>query len=76
MCTPIYETICIELGRGSVSRTLSFIVLKCCSPELQQKFTSETITEEELVGLMNKFMEDTINGGHLKEIWLYKNVAS
>ncbi|XP_021111878.1 carbonyl reductase [NADPH] 1-like [Heterocephalus glaber] len=40
-----------------------------CSPELQQKFRSETITEEELVGLMNKFMEDTKNKVQEKEGW-------
>ncbi|KAK2505906.1 hypothetical protein MC885_021912 [Smutsia gigantea] len=53
----------------NVSSTLSLIALKRCSPELQQKFTSENITEEELVELMNKFMEHTKNGVHLKESW-------
>ncbi|XP_057352726.1 carbonyl reductase [NADPH] 1-like isoform X2 [Manis pentadactyla] len=53
----------------TLSSTLSLVALKRCSPELQQKFTSETITEEELVGLMNKFVEDTKNGVHLKEGW-------
>ncbi|XP_062031304.1 carbonyl reductase [NADPH] 1 [Lepus europaeus] len=43
--------------------------LKSCSPELQQKFRSETITEEELVGLMKKFVEDTKKGVHQKEGW-------
>ncbi|XP_019514161.1 PREDICTED: carbonyl reductase [NADPH] 1 isoform X2 [Hipposideros armiger] len=43
--------------------------LKSCSPELQQKFRSEAISEEELVGLMNKFVEDTKNGIHQKEGW-------
>ncbi|XP_070453811.1 carbonyl reductase [NADPH] 1-like [Equus przewalskii] len=38
-------------------------------PGLQQKFTSETILEEELVGLMNKFVEDTKNGVHTNEGW-------
>lgn len=46
-----------------------FKALESCSPELQQKLRSETITEEELVGLMNKFVEDTKNGVHTKEGW-------
>ncbi|XP_033611831.1 LOW QUALITY PROTEIN: carbonyl reductase [NADPH] 1-like, partial [Fukomys damarensis] len=37
--------------------------------KVQQKFQSETITEEELVGLMNKFVEDTKNKVHEKEGW-------
>ncbi|KAG5216359.1 hypothetical protein MJT46_000066 [Ovis ammon polii x Ovis aries] len=51
----------------NVSSSVSVSSLKKCSPELQQKFQSETITEEELVGLMNKFVEDTKNGVHRKE---------
>ena len=31
--------------------------------------TGETITEDELVGLMNKFVEDTKNGVHKKAGW-------
>lgn len=58
------------LGRVvNVSSVLSLVYLKRCSPELQQKFRSETITEEELVGLMNKFVEDAKNGVHEKEGW-------
>uniref|UniRef100_A0AC11BRT7 Uncharacterized protein n=1 Tax=Ovis aries TaxID=9940 RepID=A0AC11BRT7_SHEEP len=53
----------------NVSSSVSVSSLKKCSPELQQKFRSETITEEELVGLMNKFVEDTKNGVHRKEGW-------
>nr|XP_036870560.1 carbonyl reductase [NADPH] 1-like isoform X2 [Manis javanica] len=53
----------------NLSSAMSLVALKRCSPELQQKFTSDTITEEELVGLMNKFVEDTKNGVHLKEGW-------
>uniref|UniRef100_A0A8C0CIV6 Carbonyl reductase (NADPH) n=1 Tax=Balaenoptera musculus TaxID=9771 RepID=A0A8C0CIV6_BALMU len=40
-----------------------------CSPRLQQKFRSETVREEELVGLMNKFVGDTKKGVHRKEGW-------
>uniref|UniRef100_A0AC11BSW7 Uncharacterized protein n=1 Tax=Ovis aries TaxID=9940 RepID=A0AC11BSW7_SHEEP len=53
----------------NVSSFVSVNSLKKCSPELQQKFQSETITEEELVRLMNKFVEDTKNGVHRKEGW-------
>ncbi|XP_074070128.1 carbonyl reductase [NADPH] 1-like [Macrotis lagotis] len=53
----------------NVSSMVSLRSLKNCSPELQQKFRSDTITEEELVGLMNKFVEDTKKGVHEKEGW-------
>uniref|UniRef100_A0A9L0T5G0 Carbonyl reductase (NADPH) n=1 Tax=Equus caballus TaxID=9796 RepID=A0A9L0T5G0_HORSE len=53
----------------NMSSIMSLLALKNCSPELQRKFTSETITEEELVGLMMKFVEDTKNGVHIKEGW-------
>ena len=66
LCTDL----CSILGRVvNVSSFVSVNSLKKCSPELQQKFRSETITEEELVGLMNKFVEDTKNGVHRKEGW-------
>ena len=66
LCTDL----CCILGRVvNVSSSVSVSSLKKCSPELQQKFRSETITEEELVGLMNKFVEDTKNGVHRKEGW-------
>ena len=61
--------LCI-LGRVvNVSSMISLTALKKCSPELQQKFQSDTITEEELVGLMNKFVEDTKKGVQEKEGW-------
>ncbi|KAF6384454.1 carbonyl reductase 1 [Rhinolophus ferrumequinum] len=53
----------------NVSSSVSLRALKSCSPELQQKFRNEAISEEELVGLMNKFVEDTRNGIHQKEGW-------
>ncbi|NWX33967.1 CBR1 reductase, partial [Notiomystis cincta] len=43
--------------------------LERCSPELQQKFRSDTITEDELVQLMTKFVEDTKKNVHEKEGW-------
>ena len=55
--------LCCILGRVvNMSSGWAFKALESCSPELQQKLRSETITEEELVGLMNKFVEDTKNG--------------
>ncbi|XP_070259783.1 carbonyl reductase [NADPH] 1-like [Myotis yumanensis] len=53
----------------NVSSMESLRALKNCSPELQQKFRSDTISEEELVGLMNKFVEDARNGVYHREGW-------
>ncbi|CAM2096922.1 unnamed protein product [Caretta caretta] len=53
----------------NVSSFISVRTLKRCSQDLQQKFHSDTITEEELVKLMTKFVEDTKNGVHEKEGW-------
>ncbi|XP_044106900.1 carbonyl reductase [NADPH] 1-like [Neovison vison] len=71
------QDVCTELlplmkpqGRVvNISSIMSFVALKYCSPELQQKFMSETITEEELGVLMNKFVEDVKNGVHKEEGW-------
>uniref|UniRef100_A0A8C4LIH6 Carbonyl reductase [NADPH] 1 n=1 Tax=Equus asinus TaxID=9793 RepID=A0A8C4LIH6_EQUAS len=57
----ITQNVCTELMPHKTSRVvnvssiMSLLTLKNCSPEFQQRFTSETITEEELVALMNKF---------------------
>uniref|UniRef100_F6VK38 Carbonyl reductase (NADPH) n=1 Tax=Monodelphis domestica TaxID=13616 RepID=F6VK38_MONDO len=53
----------------NISSMMSLRALEGCSPELQQKFRSDTITEEELVRLMEKFVEDTKKGVHQKEGW-------
>uniref|UniRef100_G1LFP4 Carbonyl reductase (NADPH) n=1 Tax=Ailuropoda melanoleuca TaxID=9646 RepID=G1LFP4_AILME len=53
----------------NVSSIMSFAALKSCSPELQQKFLNETITEEELGVLMKKFVDDIKNGVHKEEGW-------
>ena len=67
--------LCCILGRVvNMSSGWGFKALESCSPELQQKLRSETITEEELVGLMNKFVEDTKNGVHRKEGWPDNNI--
>lgn len=47
----------------------SVSALSGCNQDLQQKFRSDTITEEELVKLMEKFVEDTKKGVHEKEGW-------
>ncbi|KAM6094120.1 carbonyl reductase [NADPH] 1 isoform 2-T2 [Chlamydotis macqueenii] len=53
----------------NVSSMVSSSALKGCSKELQQKFRSDTITEDELVELMTKFVEDTKKSVHEKEGW-------
>uniref|UniRef100_A0A5F8G8R6 Carbonyl reductase (NADPH) n=1 Tax=Monodelphis domestica TaxID=13616 RepID=A0A5F8G8R6_MONDO len=53
----------------NISSMVSLRALEGCSPELQQKFRSDTITEEELVRLMEKFVEDAKKGVHQKEGW-------
>ncbi|NXM69466.1 CBR1 reductase, partial [Serilophus lunatus] len=53
----------------NVSSMVSSRALQSCSPELQQKFRSDTITEEELVQLMAKFVEDAKQGVHSREGW-------
>ncbi|KAM7322321.1 carbonyl reductase [NADPH] 1 [Alexandromys fortis] len=69
VCTELLPLIKPQGRVVNVSSMLSLRALKNCSPELQQKFRSDTITEEELVGLMNKFVEDTKKGVHEKEGW-------
>lgn len=53
----------------NVSSMVAVSALAKCNRDLQQKFRSDTITEEELVKLMTKFVEDTKNGVHEKEGW-------
>ncbi|XP_018416980.1 PREDICTED: carbonyl reductase [NADPH] 1-like [Nanorana parkeri] len=53
----------------NVSSMMSHLSLKKCSPELQEKFRSDTITEEELVKLMEKFVEDAKKGIHKDQGW-------
>ncbi|XP_051815632.1 carbonyl reductase [NADPH] 1-like [Acanthochromis polyacanthus] len=43
--------------------------LKDCSPTLQQRFRSEDITEEELVGLMQRFVAESQKGKHKEDGW-------
>ncbi|XP_004697001.1 carbonyl reductase [NADPH] 1-like [Echinops telfairi] len=69
ICTELLPLIKPQGRVVNVSSMASVHALKSCSPELQQKFRSDTITEEELVALMNKFVEDTEKGVHQKEGW-------
>uniref|UniRef100_A0A2K6G4S8 Carbonyl reductase (NADPH) n=1 Tax=Propithecus coquereli TaxID=379532 RepID=A0A2K6G4S8_PROCO len=69
VCTELLPPIKPQGRVVNVSSTVSLSALKRCSPELQQKFRSETTTEEELVGLMHKSVEDTKKGVHQKEGW-------
>ncbi|KAM9254395.1 carbonyl reductase [NADPH] 1 [Dugong dugon] len=69
VCTELLPLIKPQGRVVNVSSVASIRALKSCSPELQQRFRSETITEEELVALMKKFVEDTKNGVHQKEGW-------
>ncbi|XP_068122181.1 carbonyl reductase [NADPH] 1-like [Hyperolius riggenbachi] len=69
--------ICHELlplikPHGRVVNVSSFIssrALTQCSPELQEKFRNDTITEEELVKLMKAFVEDAKKGIHKDHGW-------
>ncbi|KAM9847393.1 carbonyl reductase [NADPH] 1 [Aulostomus maculatus] len=57
---------------GRVVNVSSFVgsrTLKQCSPALQERFRSEDITEEELVGLMQRFVDVTQKGEHKKDGW-------
>ncbi|XP_072288161.1 carbonyl reductase [NADPH] 1-like, partial [Pyxicephalus adspersus] len=53
----------------NVSSIISPRALAQCSRELQEKFRSNTITEEELVKLMEQFVEDAKNGVHQEKGW-------
>lgn len=53
----------------NVSSMVSPSALGKCSPELQERFRSNTITEDELTKLMEKFVEDTKNGVHQEKGW-------
>ncbi|XP_044228959.1 carbonyl reductase [NADPH] 1-like [Thunnus albacares] len=57
---------------GRVVNVSSFVgsrTLSQCSPALQQRFRSEDITEEELVGLMQRFVDETKKDEHKQGGW-------
>ncbi|CAN2387571.1 15-hydroxyprostaglandin dehydrogenase (NADP+) activity [Pristimantis euphronides] len=53
----------------NVSSVASSMALAKCSPELQKKLRSDTITEDELVKLMEEFVEDAKSGAYEKKGW-------
>ncbi|KAM3934652.1 carbonyl reductase [NADPH] 1-like [Leptodactylus fuscus] len=53
----------------NVSSMVSHTALAKCSNELKEKFRSDTITEDELTKLMEKFLEDAKNGDYLEKGW-------
>ncbi len=58
------------LGRMvNVSSVMGSVALSRCSPELQARFRSDDITEEELVGLMERFVRDAQEGVHAERGW-------
>ncbi|XP_040905246.1 carbonyl reductase [NADPH] 1-like [Toxotes jaculatrix] len=57
---------------GRVVNVSSFVgsrTLNQCSPALQQRFRSEDITEDELVGLMQQFIDQTKTGEYKQSGW-------
>lgn len=53
----------------NVSSVMGSIALSRCSPELQARFRSNDITEEELVGLMERFVKDAKENAHTQRGW-------
>ncbi|KAJ8388524.1 hypothetical protein AAFF_G00132380 [Aldrovandia affinis] len=53
----------------NVSSVMSSIALKRCGSELQARFRSDDITEEELVALMERFVRETQSGEHAQSGW-------
>ncbi|KAM7408293.1 hypothetical protein PAMA_002144 [Pampus argenteus] len=62
----------ITKAGGRVVNVSSFVgsrTLIQCSPALQERFRSEDITEEELVGLMQRFVDEAKKGEHKQGGW-------
>lgn len=53
----------------NVSSMMGSMALARCSPELQARFRSNDIKEEELVGLMEQFVSDAQAGTHEERGW-------
>nr|AFM89434.1 carbonyl reductase [Callorhinchus milii] len=69
VCTELLPIIKPKGRVVNVSSMVSVRSLHKCSSELQAKFRSETLTENELVELMKKFVEDTKKGIHSEQGW-------
>ncbi|KAI5618436.1 carbonyl reductase [NADPH] 1 [Silurus asotus] len=53
----------------NVSSVMGSIALSRCNLDLQARFRSNDITEEELVGLMKRFVKDAKEGAHVQRGW-------
>ncbi|KAM9365004.1 uncharacterized protein KZ484_011225 [Pholidichthys leucotaenia] len=53
----------------NVSSMIGASALNKCSSELQRRFRSEDITEDELVGLMQRFVDKAKKGEHKEDGW-------
>lgn len=53
----------------NVSSFVGARTLNQCSPALQERFRSEDITEEELAGLMQRFVDEAKRGEHKQGGW-------
>uniref|UniRef100_UPI0025ADAF86 carbonyl reductase [NADPH] 1 n=1 Tax=Doryrhamphus excisus TaxID=161450 RepID=UPI0025ADAF86 len=53
----------------NVSSFVSVRSLNQCSPQLQERFRSEDITEDELEGLMRRFVDRAKKGEHKQDGW-------
>ncbi|XP_048865350.1 carbonyl reductase [NADPH] 1 [Brienomyrus brachyistius] len=53
----------------NVSSVMSSVALNRCSPELQARFRSDDITEDELVALMQRFVREAQAHVHTKNGW-------
>lgn len=53
----------------NVSSVMGSIALNRCASDLQARFRSDDINEEELVGLMEGFVKDAQEGVHTKKGW-------
>ncbi|XP_066477028.1 carbonyl reductase [NADPH] 1-like [Tiliqua scincoides] len=69
ICTELLPLLQPNARVVNVSSMCGASALSRCSQDLQQKFRSDTITEDELVKLMEKFVEDTKKGVREKEGW-------
>uniref|UniRef100_A0A3Q1FFZ4 Carbonyl reductase 1 n=1 Tax=Acanthochromis polyacanthus TaxID=80966 RepID=A0A3Q1FFZ4_9TELE len=71
VCLYIFKrpVFCVSGRVVNVSSLGGSWALKDCSPTLQQRFRSEDITEEELVGLMQRFVAESQKGKHKEDGW-------
>ncbi|XP_056147566.1 carbonyl reductase [NADPH] 1 [Lampris incognitus] len=53
----------------NVSSSVGSRALNLCSPALQERFRSKDLTEEELLGLMQRFVQETKDGKHKEGGW-------